>query len=76
MQKSWLNKRAQQIWVFCEQFHIWISASHILGKENFEADFEPRREYKYAEWMLNPKVFNEAQKCLSFKSQIDFLQLE
>ena len=66
-----LNKRAQQIWRFCQQLHIWITASHISGKENFEADFESRREYKDAEWMLNPKIFNEAQKVLSFQPQID-----
>ena len=54
-----LNKRAQQIWGFCQQFHIWITALHLLGKGNFEADFEFRREYKDAEWMLNPKIFNE-----------------
>ena len=66
-----LNKRAQQIWGFCQQFHIWIIASHIPGKEKFEADFESTREYKDAEWMLNPKIFNEAQKIRSFKPQID-----
>ena len=38
-----LNKRAQQIWFLCQQFHIWITVSHIPGKENFEADFESRR---------------------------------
>ena len=32
-----LNKRAQQIWGFCQQFYIWITASHIPGRE---ADFE------------------------------------
>ena len=55
-----LNKRVQQIWDFCQQFHIWITAPHLLGKEHFEADFEFRREYKDTEWMLNPKIFNEA----------------
>ena len=37
-----LNKRAHQIWGFCQQFYIWITASHIPGKENFEADFESK----------------------------------
>ena len=27
-------KRAQQIWGFCQQFHTWVTASHIPGKEN------------------------------------------
>ena len=66
-----LNKRAQRIWDFCQQFHIWIIASHVPDKENFEADFKSRREYKDAEWMLNLKIFNEAQKILSFQSQVD-----
>ena len=66
-----LNKRAQQIWGFCPEFHIWITASHIPGKEDFEVDFESRREYKDAEWMLNPKIFNKAQNILSFQPQID-----
>ena len=66
-----LNKRTQQIWGFCEQFYICITASHIPGKENFEADFESRIEYKDVEWMLNPKIFNEAQKILFFQPQID-----
>ena len=43
-----LNKRAWQICFSCQQFHIWITASHIPGKGNFEADFESRREYKDA----------------------------
>ena len=38
-----VNKRAQQIWVFCQQFYIWITVCRIPGKENFEADFESRR---------------------------------
>ena len=37
---------------------------HIPGKENCEADFEPRREYKDAEWILNPKIFNQVQKIV------------
>ena len=66
-----LNKRAQSIWDFRQQFHIWTTASQIPGKENFEVDFESRREYEDAEWIVNPKIFNKAQKFLSFKPQID-----
>ena len=66
-----LNKRAQQIWGFCQQLHIWITAFHIPGKEKFEADYESRREYKDAEGMLNPKIFNEAQNILSCQPQTD-----
>ena len=62
-----LHKRAQLIWDFCQQFHIWLTASHIAGTENFEAYFQSKREYKHVEWMLNPEIFNEAQKILSFQ---------
>ena len=51
--------------------NILITASRIPCKENFQPDFEPRREYKYAEFMLNPKRFNKAQKIQSFQSHID-----
>ena len=44
-----LNKTFQQIWGFCQQFHIWITACHIPGTESSEADFESRRKYKDAE---------------------------
>ena len=66
-----LNKRAQKICGCCQQFYIWITASHIPGKENFEVDFESRREYKDVESILNPKAFSQAQKILSPKPQID-----
>ena len=66
-----LNKRAQQICYFCQNLHIWITASHIPGKRNCEADFECRRECNDAERILNPKIFNDAQKILSFQPQID-----
>ena len=29
-----LNKRAHEIWDFCQQFHIWVRASPKPGKEN------------------------------------------
>ena len=31
-----LDETARQIWGFCQQFYIWITASHIRGKENFD----------------------------------------
>ena len=70
-----LNKRAQQISVFSQQFHIWIKASNKPDKEDFEADFKSRKEYDDVDWMLNPNIFNEAQNILSFQPQI-VLQLE
>ena len=66
-----LNKRAQQIWGFCWEFHIWITASHIQGNKNFEVDFESKRQYKDVESTVNPKFLNKAQKILSFQPHTD-----
>ena len=56
MQKSCIKQKSSVNIGFCQQFHIWITTSHIPGKENFVADFESRREYKDAEWMVNPNI--------------------
>ena len=37
-----LNKITREIWQWCENLRIWIFASYISSKENFEADFESR----------------------------------
>ena len=42
---------------FFQHFRICITAFHITGKNNFEADFKSWRKHKDKEWMLNPKVF-------------------
>ena len=57
-----LNKKAQQIW----GFYICTTASHKTGKENVQADFESRREYKDAEGMLNPKFLMKHRRFCRF----------
>ena len=37
------NDMAIQIWEWCSQRNIWISASHIPGSINVEADKESRK---------------------------------
>ena len=49
---------------FVQHFRICITAFHISGKKNFQADFKSWRKHKDKEWMLNAKVFIEAQKIL------------
>ena len=57
------NKRAQQIWGFCQQFHIWITVSRIQGKKNFE-------------WMLKHRRFchfSSRQIVLQLEQTLSFL---
>ena len=56
---------------FCFKNEIWITAAHIPGAENVIADYESRKSYKDAEWMLNPEIFQKAIKHLKFKSDFD-----
>ena len=57
-----LNKRAQQIWVFCHQFHIWITAFYIPGKENFEPDFVSKENIKIQSGCYNQKSLMKHKK--------------
>lgn len=53
-----LNSLARKIWEWCLPRNIWISASHLPGKDNVEADFESRHFNDRCEWSLHEGVFN------------------
>ena len=65
------NAIAKNIWSFCEKYNIWVTAAHIPGIDNTAADTESRRQYKEAEWKLDPKIFSEACKTLLFSPNLD-----
>ena len=50
---------AKNIWQFCMDRQIWLSAAHIPGKENIHADRESRIFSDNKEWMLSPRLFCE-----------------
>ncbi|XP_073237618.1 uncharacterized protein [Porites lutea] len=52
------NDMAIQIWEWCSQRNIWISASHIPGSINVEADKESRKINDSTEWSLSMIVYN------------------
>ena len=56
---------------FCVKNKIWITAAHIPGAENVIKDYESRKSYNDAEWMLNPEIFQKAIKHLKFKLDLD-----
>ena len=51
------NDIVKNIWLFCVKNKIWITAAHIPGAENVIADYESKKSYKDAEWLLNLKYF-------------------
>ena len=65
------NFLAKQIWEWCINRAIWLSAAHIAGKHNVIADKESRRELRQSEWMINKEVLKDSLKKLNFKPDID-----
>lgn len=58
--KQKCNEITKQLWLWCIDRNIWLSASHIPGKENVIADKASREKSKPdLEWKLNPKIFDE-----------------
>lgn len=56
------NSVANAIWLFCVERNIWISAAHIPGKKNIDADRESRVFHDNKEWMLRPDIFEQMTK--------------
>lgn len=51
------NELSKQIWQWCRQRNIWISAAHVPGILNV-ADVASRHFNDNIEWMLNPDIFS------------------
>ena len=47
---------AKQIWDYCVDHNIWISATHLPGCENTEADIESRQFNDRTEWKLDSGI--------------------
>jgi len=52
------NAVASDIWKFCIENHMWVSAAHIPGKHNIIADKASRVFSDAAEWMIDHSIFN------------------
>ena len=53
-----------QMWGWCMERKIYISAEHLLGKLNTVADQESRVRPDSSEWKLNPSVFQQLMSRL------------
>lgn len=54
-----LDTLAREIWFWCLDRHIHLSAAHLPGKNNHEADELSRNFNDDLEWSLAPEIFEE-----------------
>ena len=53
------NFVATEIWNWCMNRNIWLTASHLPGSSNVVADRMSRKFSDNTEWMLDKEVFNQ-----------------
>ena len=53
------NAVAKRIWLWVKNRDIWLTVSHIPGKENDEADMKSRQFNDRTEWKLESKIFEK-----------------
>jgi hypothetical protein len=53
---------ARQIWEWCIARGLWLSAAHLPGKDNIEADTASRHFNENIEWMLNNDNFKVIER--------------
>ena len=59
------NQVARAIWLWASARKNWISACHIPGVSNVQADQLSRKFSHETEWMLDPHVFHRVTTCFS-----------
>lgn len=57
MQSLQCDRLTKQIWLWCMQREIWVSACHVAGKNNTQADRASRHFDDNTEWMLRQDIF-------------------
>ena len=65
------NELTKSIWLWCFERDIWLTAVHIPGVENVEADHQSRLSNTSAEWSLNKDIFQDAICRLGVTQNID-----
>ena len=65
------NRLGKEIWKWCIDRDIWLSAAHIPGVHNIKADFESRRSNNNMVWMVDRAYLNNALSHLSLRPNID-----
>ena len=57
------NNVAREIWLWCINTANWVTAVHLPGVDNAEADAESRQKGLETEWALNDQVFLDLEKA-------------
>ena len=57
-----LNNIVAEIWAWCIQHGVWITAAHFPGVANIVADQESRKTSSDLEWALDLKIYQQAVK--------------
>ena len=65
------NEVTNEIWSFCVDRGIWLSAAYVPGKDNVEADEESRRINFDTEWQIRSDLLRHALSILEFEPKID-----
>ena len=52
-----MNSIAKDIWQWCIEKQIWLTAAHIPGSKNVEANRESRVFLENKGWMVRPDIF-------------------
>ena len=50
------DKLVKAIWQYAICRNLWVTATHLPGRFNEEADTESRRKASHLEWKLNEKI--------------------
>ena len=65
------NELTKSLWLWCLERNIWLTAVHIPGVDNIEADQQSRLSNTSTEWSLNKHVFQDAICKLGVTPDID-----
>jgi hypothetical protein len=69
--KKELNNLCRDMWGWCIARNIWISATHVPGVQNVQADKLSRKLNDDLEWMLNKNIFHIIHHKYSLEGAID-----
>ena len=58
------NRLAKSVWMCCMQNDIWLTACHLPGVLNVEADKNSRQFNERSEWQIKPDIFHKITDML------------
>ena len=59
IKSEFCNKIEKELWVWCTSQNMWVSAAHIPGTQNTEADSFSRNFNEIIEWKLSIHLFQK-----------------